>query len=75
MGRLPEAIAAVLTTRASQQELTVRAAVSGDRTLALQALALDPLVPDPATAVAILDDAVVAHRPLLDRFAADAVQR
>jgi alpha-galactosidase len=38
-------------------------------TLALQALALDPLVPDPATAAAVLDDAVRAHGPLLDRFA------
>ncbi|TQS39631.1 hypothetical protein [Cryptosporangium phraense] len=72
VGPLPPAIAAVLTARAEQQELTVSAALSGDRALAVQALTLDPLVPDPATAVAILDDAVVAHAPLLNRFAADA---
>jgi alpha-galactosidase/6-phospho-beta-glucosidase family protein len=70
VGPLPDAIAAVLTARAQQQELTVQAALTGSRAVALQALALDPLVPDPATAAAILDDAVVAHAPLLDRFAA-----
>jgi alpha-galactosidase len=69
IGPLPPAIASVLTARAEQQELTVRAALTGDRQLALQALALDPLVPDPTTAEAVLDDAVRAHAPLLDRFA------
>jgi alpha-galactosidase len=70
IGRLPAAIAAVLTARAQQQELTVRAALEGSRELARQALALDPLVPDPATATAILDDAIEAHGPALDRFRA-----
>ena len=69
VGPLPAAIAAVLAARSAQQELTVRAAVTGSRRLAIQALALDPLVPDPATAAAVLDDAVTAHAPLLDRFA------
>ena len=69
VGRLPEAIAAVLTARAQQQEITVQAALTGDRDLAVQALALDPLVPDPATAAAILDDAVTAHGGALQRFA------
>jgi alpha-galactosidase len=69
VGPLPDAIAAVLTARAQQQEITVRAALTGSRELALQALALDPLVPDPATAAALLDDAVAAHGPSLERFA------
>lgn len=68
VGALPDAIAAVLTARAQQQELTVRAALEGSRVLAQQALALDPLVADPATATAILDDAIEAHGSLLDRF-------
>jgi len=42
VGPLPEAIAAVLTARGQQQELTVRAALSGSRAQAVQALALDP---------------------------------
>jgi alpha-galactosidase len=68
VGPLPDAIAAVLTARAQQQEITVQAAVSGDRALALQALVLDPLVPDSATARAILDDAI-SSEPLLKDFA------
>ncbi len=68
VGLLPDAIAAVLTARAHQQEITVRAALEGSRELARQALALDPLVPDPATAEAILDDAIEAHGPVMDRF-------
>ena len=72
VGALPAAIAAVLTARAQQQELTVQAALTGSRELARQALALDPLVPDPATAAAILDDAIDAHGPVMDRFRAPA---
>jgi alpha-galactosidase/6-phospho-beta-glucosidase family protein len=68
IGPLPPAIAAILTARADQQELTVRAAVTGDRDTAIQALTLDPLVGDAGTARAILDDAMLAHTPYLDRF-------
>ena len=69
VGPLPSDIAALLLDRAEQQELTVRAAVTGDRSMAVQALALDPLVPDAACASSMLDEAVVAHAPTLDRFA------
>lgn len=72
VGPLPDGIAAVLTARAQQQEITVRAALERDRRLALQALALDPLVPDTITAAAILDDAVAAHGGALQQFAAPA---
>jgi len=73
VGQLPDGIAAILTARALQQEITVRAALDGDRELAIQALALDPLVPGPTVAEAILDDAVKAHGAVLDRFAAPKV--
>jgi alpha-galactosidase/6-phospho-beta-glucosidase family protein len=73
VGRLPDAIAAVLTARAQQQEITVRAALTGDRDLAIQALALDPLVPDPGTAAAILDDAAAAHGGALQQFASSTI--
>lgn len=69
VGALPDGIAAVLSARAQQQEITIRAALTGDRTLALQALALDPLVGGLAVATSILDDAIKAHGPRLDRFA------
>lgn len=68
VGDLPPALAAVLTERSHQQELTVRAAIEGSRELAVQALALDPLVPSPQVAKALLDDAIAGHRPLLDSF-------
>jgi alpha-galactosidase len=69
IGPLPDAIAAVLRARVDQQELTVRAAVTGSRDTAIQALTLDPLVGDARTATAILYDAVRSHAPFLDRFA------
>ncbi|WP_374007500.1 hypothetical protein [Leifsonia sp. LS-T14] len=70
VGRLPAAIAAVLTARVHQQELTVEAAVTGRRDVALQALTLDPLVPDTGTARRILDDAVAVDPTHYARFAA-----
>ncbi|WP_460021767.1 family 4 glycosyl hydrolase [Kineosporia succinea] len=70
VGALPSAIAAVLTARAQQQEITVQAALTGSRELALQALVLDPLVPGLAVATSILDDACVAHGSTMDRFRA-----
>ncbi len=69
VGPLPDAIAAVLTARAQQQEITVQAALTGSRALALQALVLDPLVPGLEVATAILDDAIAAHGSVLQRFA------
>ena len=68
VGPLPEAIVAMLTARAAQQEVTVRAVVSGDRQLALRVLVIDPLVPDSATARAILDDAVATDPFTRQRF-------
>jgi alpha-galactosidase len=65
-GPLPDGIAAALSSRVDQQEITVRAALSGSAALAVQALALDPLVPDTRTARAIVADAIEAHRPWLD---------
>jgi alpha-galactosidase len=73
VGALPDGIAAVLTARALQQELTVDAAVRSDRRLALQALVLDPLVPDAATAAAILDAAVAAGGGGMAAFAEDRI--
>jgi len=43
--------------------------LAADRRLAVQTITLGPHVPDPPTAAAVLRDAVVAHAPLMDRFA------
>jgi alpha-galactosidase len=62
IGVLPSGIAAVLTQRIHQQEITVEAARTVDRRLAIQALYLDPLVANYEIAKSILDDAV-AYAP------------
>lgn len=69
VGELPTGIAAVLASRAHQQEVTVEAALTGDPALAVEALVLDPLVPDSATARAILHDAARAQPETLGAFA------
>lgn len=72
VGALPDGIAAVLAARSRQQQITVDAALSGDRALAIQALALDPLVPSPEIARAILDEAVACSAsPAMARFTAE----
>ncbi len=70
VGPLPEGIANMLGARAWQQELTVDAALTGDRQFALQALLADPLVPTVEAAAAMLDDALAAHVRYLPQFAA-----
>jgi 6-phospho-beta-glucosidase len=57
------------------EELTIKAAKSGDRSDALRALAANPLVPDWATAEKLLGALLAANRSYLPRFfGADAVK-
>jgi alpha-galactosidase len=70
VGPLPEGIANILAARVRQQELTIDAALNGDRQLALQALLADPLVPSIEAAEGMLEDALAAHAASLPRFAA-----
>ena len=50
------------------QEMTVEAGLRGDRALALQVLATDPLVRDFAVSGPLLDDLLRAHAALLPQF-------
>jgi 6-phospho-beta-glucosidase len=50
------------------EELTVQAAVTGDRKAALQALLINPLVPSFGVANALLDDLLEANREYLPQF-------
>ncbi len=68
-GELPAGIAATLRARLDQQELTVEAALTGDRGLALQALAADPLVPSLEQAEAVLEELLHVQAAYLPRFA------
>ena len=69
VGALPAGIATVLTQRINQQEITVDAAMTQSRELAIQALCLDPLVKDLSTAVGILDDSIALDKVHLGGFA------
>lgn len=63
VGALPDGIAGILRQRIDQQELTVDAALSGDRDLAIQALLADPLMAQVSVedAAAMLDEAQAEH--------------
>jgi 6-phospho-beta-glucosidase len=50
------------------EELAVRAALTGDRTIALRALLANPLVGQASIAVPLLDALLEANRPYLPRF-------
>ena len=67
-GELPPAIASIITPLVIRQEMTVEAGLRGDRALALQVLATDPLVRDFAASEPLLDDLLRAHAPLLPQF-------
>jgi alpha-galactosidase len=60
---------ATLTARLHQQELTVQAVVTGERELAVQALVLDPFVPDSAQRVPSSMMRLPPIRRALKRFA------
>jgi len=68
IGGLPPSIAGITNQHVCNQELTVEAALTGDRKLALQALVNDPLVTDLSTASEMLDELLEANRPHLPRF-------
>jgi alpha-galactosidase len=69
-GPLPEGIAAVCNVAASVQDLTVEAAMQGDRKLALQALLMDPCVYSMQIEEAskMLDEMLLAQKHWLPRF-------
>jgi alpha-galactosidase len=69
-GPLPAAIAGVCNIAATVQDLTVEAAIDGDRDLAFQALLMDPLVysMEIEEAGRMLDEMLDAQRIWLPRF-------
>lgn len=72
MPALPEAVAANLRLHITVQQLTVEAALSGDRRTALQAFLLDPQISSkltPQETGKLLDELLKAHAPYLPTFA------
>lgn len=70
-GRLPTRIRGLIQSVKAFEELTVDAAISGDRHTALQALAAHPLVPSVAIAENILNDYLAANRDFLPQYRID----
>jgi alpha-galactosidase len=71
VGPLPEPIAATLRQHITVQELTVDAALSGDRGIALQVFLQDPQIASvltPEDTAAMLDELLEAHADDLPRF-------
>jgi alpha-galactosidase len=68
MGELPTAIAALMDLQHSIMELVVEAAVTGDRQAALEALIIDPAVPDPEIAERILNEGLRLQADYLPQF-------
>jgi alpha-galactosidase len=68
VGPLPLGVLSTLEPHVVNQELIARAALEGDRQLALQAMANDPLVHDLSKARSILDELLIAHSNYLPQF-------
>ena len=68
IGMLPPGIAALCQTQVGVQELAVRAAVTGDRGIALQALLADPVIQSAEAAEKILDELLAVHADYLPQF-------
>jgi alpha-galactosidase len=66
---LPEPLVEKLKAKVQAVELTVEAAVRGDREIMLEAMLADGGVPDAATARALRDDLLAAHAAHLPQFA------
>ncbi len=66
---VPPAVAAWTTEALSGVELTVEAALAGDRDLVVQALLYDRCVADLRSAQSLADDLIAAHREHLPQFA------
>lgn len=68
MPALPRPVTEICRREAELASVVIDAAISGDRTLALQALLLDPMMNDIDRAKAILDDFVGSFREWLPQF-------
>lgn len=68
VGKLPEPVAELCRRQIAVAEIAVRAAVTGDRDQALQALLLDPMIDDPRVARELLDDYLKAEEQWLPQF-------
>ncbi|CAM3746005.1 6-phospho-beta-glucosidase [Parendozoicomonas haliclonae] len=67
-GTMPPQLASLLQSVKAYESLAVEAAVEGDYTKAIAALALNPMVPDMAVAKQLLDDIIEQNAAYLPQF-------
>jgi alpha-galactosidase len=65
VGELPAGAAALMSFQIGAQQMSVEAAVHGDKQLALQALLVDPVINDTNAAVKILDELWEINKPYI----------
>ena len=65
LGKLPEALAGLLTSQAIVQKLSVEAAIHGSKELALQALLVDPVVNSITAAEQLLEELWEINQPYI----------
>jgi alpha-galactosidase len=65
LGALPKGVAGLMRIQAAVQDLTVEAALTGSREIALQALLVDPVVDSVERAVGLLDTMLERQKPYL----------
>lgn len=68
VGRMPEAIASLLNREVTVAKLITKASIEGDRTAAVQAFALDPMVNDLRKAELMVEDYIAVHKKYLPQF-------
>jgi alpha-galactosidase/6-phospho-beta-glucosidase family protein len=68
VGSIPDSIHSVLARHIENQEMTVTAALTGNKKLALQALVNDPLLTNLSTAEVMLDELLKANQEYLPQF-------
>ncbi|WP_099159659.1 6-phospho-beta-glucosidase [Virgibacillus ndiopensis] len=71
VGSVSPQIRGLLQHVKAYEELTVEAAVTGNRGVALQALILHPLIPSVDKAKSILDEMLVVNQPYLPQFTSE----
>jgi len=66
--KVPEQAKGLIHAVKSYERLTIEAAITGDRQIALQAMVAHPLVPSVKVAKAMLDEMLEKNKPYLPRF-------
>lgn len=68
VSKVPEQAKGLIAAVKTYERLTIEAAITGDRSLALQAMASHPLVPSAAVAKTLLNEMLERNKPYLPAF-------